>query len=96
MNKGGAPLGNKNGTKNRVWSLAIEKAVQKKYGKKKTLDALMELAEVLLEKCEDKDIVALKELGDRLEGKPAQSMEVSGPEGEPFKLVFTKDDEAIL
>lgn len=86
MNKGGAPLGNKNGTKNRVWSLAIERAVKKRYGKKETLDALEELAGKLLDNCEKADLPALKELGDRMEGKPAQSVEVGGKDGGDIRI----------
>ena len=65
---GGAPLGNNNAGKNKVWSDAIRKVVVQR----QALDAL---AIALVEKALSGDLQALKELGDRLEGKPVQSVE---------------------
>lgn len=64
----GAPVGNNNATKNKVWSDAIRKAVTQR----KDIDRL---ANALLDKAMDGDIKALKELGDRLEGKVASVVE---------------------
>lgn len=66
--KGGAPIGNKNATKNKVWSDAVRKAVVQNQN-------LDKLAAALLEKALSGDITALKELGDRLEGKPTQQID---------------------
>jgi hypothetical protein len=65
----GAPKGNKNGTKGRVWSeaLRMELALDRKYIRK--------LARALLDKASEGDVSALKELGDRLEGKAVQNIE---------------------
>lgn len=53
----------------------------------KTLDSL---AEKLLINCDDGDMQALKELGDRLDGKPAQAIAVSGDgEGGSIKSHIT-------
>lgn len=65
---GGAPKGNNNASKNKVWSDAIRKVVVQR----QALDAL---AIALVEKALSGDLQALKELGDRLEGKPVQSVE---------------------
>jgi len=65
---GGAPQGNNNAGKNKVWSDAIRKVVVQR----QALDAL---AIALVEKALSGDLQALKELGDRLEGKPVQSVE---------------------
>lgn len=89
--KAGPPVGNTNATKNRVWSLAIEKALSAKYGRKETLDNLVDLATILLEKCEEKDLPALRELGDRMEGKPAQTIQGPGDDGElpvSLKIIY--------
>lgn len=75
-NKRGAPLGNTNSAKNRVWSLAIQQALSKR-SKGDQMKTLRELAEVLLSRCDEGDLSALKELGDRLEGKPLQSVEMN-------------------
>lgn len=73
-----APLGNNNAAKAKIWTAAIERAIAKRVsdGRIKDLD---ELADKLLDMCVDKDLSALKELGDRLEGKPVQA--IAGPDG---------------
>lgn len=72
----GAPFGNTNATKGRPWRAAIERALAKRSlaSKKEALD---DLAEVMLAACEAGDISAIKELGDRLEGKPSQAIEAN-------------------
>jgi uncharacterized protein YjcR len=67
-NKGGAPVGNKNATKNKIWSDAVRKAITQ--GENINL-----LAAALVEKALAGDISALKEIGDRLEGKPTQQID---------------------
>lgn len=75
-NKGGQP-GNDNGRKAKIWSDALRKAVIDKDHKK-----LRKIANVLVQKALDGDMAALKELGDRLEGKPIQAIEGTGDDGE--------------
>lgn len=65
---GGAPQGNNNAGKNKVWSDAIRKVVVQR-------QIIDQLALALVEKALAGDLQALKELGDRLEGKPVQSVE---------------------
>jgi hypothetical protein len=67
----GAPKGNQNASKGakKVWLAAIERALKKRSLKAKR-EALDDIAEKLLKACDKGDVVALKELGDRLEGKP--------------------------
>lgn len=67
--KGGQP-GNNNAGKNKIWSDAVRKAILS--GKR--LDSL---AEKLISMAEEGDIAAMKEIGDRLEGKPHQSTDMS-------------------
>lgn len=68
----GAPTGNQNAAKAKVWTAAIERALEKR-GKNRA-NALDDLAEKLLLRCDSGDITALKELGDRIDGKPAQAI----------------------
>ena len=72
----GAPIGNSNATKTRPWAAAIERALvnRSRIDQKQALD---ELAEQLLKQCDAGDMTALKELGDRLDGKAKQSVDHS-------------------
>ena len=65
-NKRGAPIGNTNAAKGKAWSDALRKAIIQR----KDMD---KLATKLLDMALDGNMQALKELGDRLEGRPAQS-----------------------
>jgi len=83
-----APLGNQNAVKNRPWQDAINRALAR-FGEGSYDGGLNALADELIIKCKDGDLTALKELGDRLEGKPAQAVTVGNEEGETFKTETT-------
>ncbi len=74
---GGAPKGNHNAAKGRLWRSAIERALAQR-SKGDMVKSLDKLAEKLLLNCDDGDISALRELGDRLDGKAAQALQVEG------------------
>lgn len=76
----GPPVGNDNATRGRIWRNAIRRALEKRSSSKDRKDAVDALAEVLLQKAEDGEGWALKELGDRLDGKPHQTIG-GDPEG---------------
>ncbi len=80
----GAPAGNQNAAKAKMWSAAIHRALEKR-GAGDKLKALDELAEKLLANCDQGDLSALRELGDRIEGKPAQV--ISGDAENPLNLI---------
>ena len=71
----GAPVGNQNARK-RHWSTAIESAVLEKDARTKRY-RLHAIAGKLIEMAEDGDIQAMKEIGDRLDGKPHQSIDAT-------------------
>lgn len=72
----GAPLGNENSKKdNRLWRNTIQRAIAQG-----NPDRLRRIAEALLDKAADGDMAAIKELGDRLDGKTAQQIIVNGDE----------------
>ena len=81
----GAPVGNNNAAKARVWTAAIERALAKR-SKVEQKEMLDDLADKLIDKCLEADLAALKEIGDRLEGKPVQS--IAGPDGGPIPVKF--------
>lgn len=76
--KVGPPLGSKNASKNRPWAEALRKhAIQRG-----TLDKVAQKVCLL---AEQGDMDAIKEIGDRLDGKPKASMEHTGADGGPIK-----------
>lgn len=78
--KGGAPKGNSNATKNRIWTLAIQKALRKR-SKSDQLEELENIADALIKNCLEGDLPSMQELGNRLEGKPVQIIEGGGEDG---------------
>lgn len=80
----GAPIGNKNNAKGRKWAQAINRALEKR-SLASQREALDELAEKLLTRCDEGDLSALKELGDRLDGKAAQT--IIGDDENPLNVV---------
>ena len=78
----GAPEGNQNSSKsNRLWAETIRRAVVQS-----DPDRLRSIAEKLLDMAASGDIQAMKELGDRLDGKPKQQTEVTGADGGPLQI----------
>lgn len=81
-NKVGAPLGNKNSSKsNRLWAETIRRAVVQDDAQR-----LRQIAEALLVKASEGDMAAIKELGDRLDGKALQENKVTGDADEPVTI----------
>ena len=76
-----APLGNKNSSKdNRVWGKTVKKlAIQEDYKR------IHKVAEALFRKAEDGDVAAIKELGDRIDGKSQQ--EITGNSDQPINII---------
>ena len=77
-----APKGNKNSTaEKRIWSKIVRKlAVQEDHAK------LHKVANALFEKASEGDISAIKELGDRLDGKAMQENMVTGDADNPLTV----------
>ena len=65
---------------NRIWGKIVKKlAVQEDYAK------LHSVANALYEKAASGDIAAIKELGDRLDGKASQ--EITGDSDQPINII---------
>lgn len=83
----GAPLGNRNAAKAKVWHAAIMRALERRKPADERIAAIDELADKLLELVAKGDLAALKEFGDRMDGRPAQAVTVTGDEdGGPVRL----------
>ena len=78
----GAPKGNSNYRKGRMWKDAIKQALAEKDSKSDQMAALRELAHKLIEAAQAGEGWALKEIGDRLDGRPAQAI-IGGDEDDP-------------
>ena len=88
----GAPKGNRNAaTTKRPWAEAIARALElhKPSEMRVQLDAL---AKSLVAEGMNGDISALKEIGDRLDGKPKQQLELSQ---DPQNPVFARVDPTM-
>jgi hypothetical protein len=72
----GGQKGNKNAARGAEWREAVVKAIKRGQG-------LDKLADVLVAKALDGDMVAIKEVGDRLDGKPKQQVDLNVTEIEP-------------
>jgi hypothetical protein len=77
----GAPVGNQNAKKGRIWAEAIKRAVARKFNGDLN-HGLDRLAEKLVDAVSNGDLPALKEFGDRMEGKPAQAI-IGGEDDDP-------------
>ena len=76
---GGAPKGNNNAGKNKPWRDAIDWAVKNHpTSKVEQAQALREVATKLIDSALGGDLQAMKELGDRLDGRAPQSVDLSG------------------
>lgn len=76
--RGGQP-GNNNAGKNRRWREALDRAIAQDDGVR-----LREAAETVLTLAAQGEAWAVKELGDRLDGKPAQA--ITGEDGGPLQI----------
>jgi len=93
----GAPVGNQFAAKGKRWRDAIERALERRAGRSlRTAQVeLDELAEKFLQAVENGDISAFKELGDRLDGKPAQAVALTGAEGGAIIIQAVNHDEKL-
>jgi hypothetical protein len=88
--RGGAPKGNQNSARGRVWRDAINRVLERRSRAQRVAELEL-LAEKLIDKCHEGDIQALREFGDRIEGKPAQIV-TGDPEGAPVQIVIGRVD----
>ena len=71
--------GNVNAAKDKPWRDAIRRALLADDGKR-----LRAIADRLVAKAEEGDIAAIKELGDRIDGKPEQRTTIAGDAENPL------------
>jgi hypothetical protein len=79
----GAPVGNQNAKKAKRWQKAIERALARA-ANENTDAGLDKAADVFVQACFAGDLATLKELGDRIDGKPAQV--IAGDPDNPLEV----------
>lgn len=87
MGKRGAPVGNQNavGGKQKLFDAALRRAIAQD-----SADRVRAAAESLLNQAANGEQWAIKELGDRLDGKVAQALNIGGQDGEnPIQTKWT-------
>lgn len=95
----GAPPGNKNASNAKEWKDAIRYALAKKGANEDGdehahIRGLRVVAKKFVDACASGDAWAMKELGDRWDGKPPQAIQHSGDSENP--LVVEKIERVIL
>lgn len=76
-----APEGNDySNVNNRLWANTLRRAIVQGDGEK-----MRRIADKLLDMAEEGNIAAIKEIGDRIDGKVAQT--IQGPDGGPAVLL---------
>ena len=89
MAERGAPLGNQNAAKGRQWRDAINRALSAWPEKAASLECSRGITEAAYEfvakLMAEKDIGFFRELGDRLDGKPAQAI-VGDADADPVQV----------
>jgi len=92
IDKGGAPVGNENARKGRLFYDQLRKVLIQDDALK-----LRQIALRLIEAAEDGEAWAVREVIDRIDGKAIQATEISGPEGaelvKGIGIVFVTPDE---
>lgn len=98
----GAPLGNTNAAKAKRWEAALIRAIEaypneiSSDGSNALMAGLNKAASEFVKKMIDEaNLGFFREFGDRLDGKSAQSIMVSNPDGEEFKTV-TRIENVII
>jgi hypothetical protein len=86
----GAPIGNKNAQKGQIWNDALRKAIVQDDGKR-----LRASVEQLLNLASKGEPWAIKELADRLDGRPTQTNALEDPNHAfltGIKIIFVSPD----
>ena len=69
----------------KIWSDAVRRALLREDPKTKAM-VLDNLAKSLINKALEGDVPALKEIGDRIDGRAMQALELTGAGGGPLQI----------
>jgi ribosome-binding protein aMBF1 (putative translation factor) len=86
-----APIGNQNAAKGKLWNDALRRAIAQD-----DRDRVRRAVDKLLDMAAEGEAWAIKELADRLDGKPHQSQSLENADGSPLlagiQVTFVKPD----
>lgn len=91
--RAGAPTGNSNGKRGTEWRDAVRWALSQTGPDKRK--KLKSVAIALVDKALSGDVNAIKEIGDRIDGKSMQINEITGAGGGPIQINVTQTDERL-
>lgn len=89
-----AAIGNQYAAKDKRWKDAINRALDRR-SKVEGLHELDRLADEFLNAVQAEGVAGFRELGDRLDGKPAQAVALSGDPEKPVAIVQKIEREVI-
>lgn len=86
---GGAPKGNTNAKKGKLWRDALERALARagERGDRTVERGLDKVADTVVMQAIEGDKQAIQEIGNRIDGKPAQSVEITGDTEKPIGVL---------
>ena len=90
----GAPLGNDNPTRGKEWTSALRRAMAHR-ANGDYRDTLLKIAGMVVDKALEGDPAAVREISEREDGKPAQSLAIGGDGGEPIRVAITSADAGL-
>lgn len=94
MNQGGAPLGNKNAAKSRLFEQAFIRALKQRDIEAGDGETLRKIADKMIDLALAGEVPAFREARDTLDGRPAQT--IQGPDGGPLVIIqATAHDEKL-
>jgi hypothetical protein len=82
----GAPEGNQNRANQYRIKRTFESLLEEASSKREGLTRLEAMCKAQLEKAEEGDTQAFREVADRVDGKPKQQTELSGPDGSAIPM----------
>ena len=80
MSDGRFQKGNQAAAEARRWQAAVDRALEKR-SRRDQIEALDAIAELYVDQCLSGDMLTIKDLADRMDGKPKQAI-VGGDEGD--------------
>ena len=89
----GAPIGNTNAYKGKLWNDALRRAIASDQGAR-----ILKAAQRLLDEASNGEPWAIKELADRLDGKPQQESFIESPKDftpQQFQICFISPNDNL-